>query len=312
MPTGRMPAPTTIVIDGPRVTGEAGPDGRQRLVTDPIDPGQTFDDAIPSWNVRGDFRALIRVRRCASGAWSDWHSIGSWGDAPPAPRIHDGVNVDIDRLRAAEPLSAVQLAFDSLNLVSVDRVSVCVGTGRVHDAPPTSLTAVRLDVPARSQHDAPENIARRICSPTCVAMVLAYFGIDVPTERVADACFDAEHDVYGNWNRAIQTAYSFGVSGSVQRFATWEAPSALLHAGRPIVASIAFESGALPGAPLPRTDGHLVVIRGVDGDAILVNDPAAPRDAVSTRYPLDALGRAWFGHGGVAYVLDGKRPGPPL
>ena len=52
------------------------------------------------------------------------------------------------------------------------------------------------------------------------------------------------------------------------------------------------------------TGGHLVVVTGVDGDSVLVNDPAAPyHGVVSRRYPLDAFSRAWFRHRGAVYIL---------
>jgi hypothetical protein len=63
--------------------------------------------------------------------------------------------------------------------------------------------------------------------------------------------------------------------------------------------------GELSGAPYPSTSGHLIVIVGFDGDGdVWVNDPAAPAaKSVRRRYDREELGRAWFGHGGVAYVL---------
>ncbi len=62
------------------------------------------------------------------------------------------------------------------------------------------------------------------------------------------------------------------------------------------------EDGEIPGAPLARSDGHLVVLRGIDpnGDA-LVNDPARP--GVAAVYPRAAFERVWLAHGGIAFAV---------
>ena len=52
------------------------------------------------------------------------------------------------------------------------------------------------------------------------------------------------------------------------------------------------------------TAGHLVVVHGLEGDSVLVNDPAAPHHgAVNRRYPVTAFSEAWFRHRGAAYIL---------
>ena len=135
-------------------------------------------------------------------------------------------------------------------------------------------------------------------------MVLAYHGVDVPTTDVAARAYDETHDIYGNWPRAIQTAWSFGVPGYLARFDGWGPVERLVASGSPVVVSIRVAEGELAGAPYASTSGHLLVVVGFEPDAVLVNDPAAP-DAASVRrkYARDELGRAWLGHGGVAYVL---------
>jgi hypothetical protein len=77
--------------------------------------------------------------------------------------------------------------------------------------------------------------------------------------------------------------------------------------GVPVVANIAWKRGELSGAPIPESDGHLLVIRGFDpsGD-VIVNDPAG-RDGSRVRrvYRRDEFAWAWFcsGSGGVAYLV---------
>ena len=93
--------------------------------------------------------------------------------------------------------------------------------------------------------------------------------------------------------------------GYLARFADWGAVRRSIAAGQPLVISIRFREGELPGAPIPSTAGHLIVVTGFapNGD-VLVNDPAAPAAAeVPRSYRRVDLEKAWLQKGGVAYVL---------
>jgi hypothetical protein len=136
-------------------------------------------------------------------------------------------------------------------------------------------------------------------------MVMEYRGVAEATARVAGRLYDARHDLYGNWTRAIQGAYSFGVPGYLCRFSGLDQAEELVERGQPLVASIRTTEGTLTGAPYPSTTGHLLVILGFDerGD-VIVNDPAAASSAgVLRTYARDELEQAWIDNGGVAYVF---------
>jgi hypothetical protein len=144
----------------------------------------------------------------------------------------------------------------------------------------------------------------RICSPTSVAMVLGAIGTRATAAEVAAAAYCAEHDRYGVWPAGVWAASRRGALGYVVAIGSWECARELLARGIPLVLSEAHGPGGLPGSPLPETDGHLLVLRGLRGGRALVNDPAAPSaDGVPMEYDLGDLGRAWLGHGGIAYVL---------
>jgi hypothetical protein len=72
--------------------------------------------------------------------------------------------------------------------------------------------------------------------------------------------------------------------------------------------SIGWAVGELDGVHLPKSNGHIVVLRGFTrtGNPI-INDPAARTDAgVRTIYNRAQFERAWIGHsGGVIYVIEG-------
>ncbi|MBK7874772.1 MAG: C39 family peptidase [Planctomycetes bacterium] len=278
-----------------------------------------------------------------AGAWSPWLHVGDWGEPVPGERVlsFDGGKVDVDAFTGARLFGRVQLRVRAaraagakldagpatVESVVLERVSVCV-SDRESDAEavfaawnakhpgvgcvPTGGTGsphpgrgVALDVPFRSQKSEDPAIASRICSPTSLAMVLAYRGVDVPTAEVARVCYDAEHALYGNWTRAIQGAFTLGVPGYLTRFGGWRDVERTLARGEPLVISIGVKKGQLTGAPYESTSGHLLVLRGFDknGDG-LVNDPAAV-DAKRGRctYKRSELETCWLARGGTAYVL---------
>jgi hypothetical protein len=77
---------------------------------------------------------------------------------------------------------------------------------------------------------------------------------------------------------------------------------AILSLHVPLALSIAWEENELPGSPLPRSDGHILVVRGFDRDGnVLVNDPALPD--IAGVYPRVAFEMLWLRAGGIAYVV---------
>ncbi len=79
-----------------------------------------------------------------------------------------------------------------------------------------------------------------------------------------------------------------------------------IAAGVPLALSYAWPDGGLTGAPIPSSDGHLVVLVGFDamGNPV-INDPAAPSDhAVQQVYDRAELETLWLEHsGGMVYVM---------
>ncbi len=152
------------------------------------------------------------------------------------------------------------------------------------------------------------------CSPTSTSMLLAYWArrlgrpdLVVSVPAAARGVYDWTYDGGGNWPFNVSYAASFaGMDGYVARFPSLAALRPWLAAGVPLALSISFGAGELPGAPLPSTPGHLLVLRGFTpaGDPI-VNDPAAPDDdAVRLVYPRAAFEHAWLtGSGGTTYVI---------
>ena len=95
-------------------------------------------------------------------------------------------------------------------------------------------------------------------------------------DEVARRTYDAAYEGTGNWPFNTAYAASRGLSAFVTRLRSLSEAESLVAAGIPVIASVSFSSGALYGAPISSTAGHLLVIVGftATGD-VVVNDPAA-------------------------------------
>jgi hypothetical protein len=311
--------------DSPPAEGQGG-----RRTWPPVDcRAAPFTRLVASWNAAAPAGTVITpaVRVRVAGRWSPWYSLAHWGTGlhpetgEPLPRSlpvqPDGPGsawVDIDTLRLKEDREAdafqmrVRLrghggALPRLHLLAVTTYRADPpGAGQAR----AGGGAFRLPVPERSQQVEAPDIAGLICSPTCVGMVLAYYGLDRPTTAVAAGVRDAYgEETYGNWPFNTAYAATHGLRATVRHFPDLDAVEAELRAGRPVILSVAWEPGDLPAAPIPRSSGHLIVATGVDehGD-FYVNDPAAdPRQGqpVARRYSRAHLARAFRG---IGYVIE--------
>lgn len=315
------------------VTGEAA----EMIHTSPeLAAPLKFNEALASWNIDAPdgaaFSVEIRVGRAYVDWWSPWLHIGDWGAPPPAeqrvtefkppPEDDEGKypagKIDIDYFRAAERFDRIQYRVRAAGPVQIARFALCLSdtTGLPESIPTSAAEApsaaaqhgpLRLAVPFRSQKAEDPSIAGRICSPTSVAMVMAYHGVERPTAEVAAACLDPLHGIYGCWPRNVQAAYAFGVPGYLTRFSDWGDVERTLAAGQPLIISIRVDKeGGLRGAPYRTTDGHLLVVCGFDAHGNLeVCDPAASTpERGMTRYARAELEECWMrATGGVTYVL---------
>lgn len=262
-------------------------------------------DGWPSFR----FEASVRTM----GVWSPWVGATSLGRASfdPITMHAQGLRSDIDVFLVSPPAECVRVRLrvraDDAQAIVGGRWLVTLSASDLDraSAPRANGKRVRaLAVPPLSQMAAPPTLGHRICSPTCVAMVLGYWGKRVEVTELAAEMFHPAHDLYGVWPAAIGAAARRGILGYLLRFPDWTSAVWCLERGLPIIASIRYAESELIGAPLAQTDGHLVVLTGCDGDDVDVNDPAAPaRDSVARRYRRDQLSRVWLDRGGVGYVL---------
>ncbi|MBK6942460.1 MAG: C39 family peptidase [Planctomycetes bacterium] len=282
-----------------------------------------FNEVLLSWNVDvpvgGGFVVDARVRANqedgSPGPWSPWLRFGRGGAdvATDAVTSFDGGTVDVDVFRGKTRFSAIQARVETAGVepVRVARWAFCLSDTSAERGSSMACWAAaphpgrRFAVPYRSQRDEDPALASRVCSPTCVTMVLGYRGVETTTAEVARRAFDAEHDVYGNWPNAIQAAYSLGVPGYLTRIADVHGARFMVGGGQPLIVSVGFENGALRGSPMRSTKGHLIVLTGVDANGdFFANDPAAENaERGQCVYRAEDLERVWIQRNGVAYVL---------
>jgi len=254
---------------------------------------------VLSWNThsrsgRLEFR-LLRAGQ-PEGEWLDlaeWQPTGSKSFSPE----HAGTRVDIDVIRAAPPFAGIA------GRARGEDFEVLAFSSPVRSRPslPYARDALILDVPARSQY-VDEYADRGWCSPASLSMINAYHGIDQSVAETAQEVFDRAYNGTGNWMFNVAYSGRLGLRGVVAHLCNLDHAQRLIERNLPLAISYSWRDGELPGAPLPHSDGHLVVLRGFtrDGDCA-INDPAAPH--VRAVYPRGAIEAIWQRNEGVAYVV---------
>jgi hypothetical protein len=321
-------------------------------------PGFGFTELVPSWDARTPEGTFVRVQlrgRTSDGRTSSWDDLGRWAADDRADRqfrrtsrgsqTDDLARVATDTFVTATPMTSWQVRVTLLREVGsaatprVDAVgavaSAIPASTAVRTSRPRSTTPVELPVPMFSQmvHDghfpAYGGGGEAWCSPTSLAMVLAYYEAlpgeaetawvgrghpDRVVDHVARMTYDHGYDGTGNW--PFNTAYAATLTHKafVTRFMSLRGVESLVRAGVPVVTSLTFGPGQLTGAPISSTNGHLLVVVGftADGD-VVVNDPAAASNASVRRvYDRAQFENAWLkrgpagGSGGIGYVVRDK------
>ncbi len=316
-------------LTGVRVRTEAGQrSGWSGSVESPVvETAQPFDSAIPSWNARTPPGSWLQVDlrvRLGDARWTRYYTVAVWATDGGTVRRHSvagqddadaQVATDTLRLRGQAAARAFQhrltlFTADERATPSVRSVSVVTSDSQREPAG-LALTGDRtawgteLSVPERSQR-VRGDAAGGWCSPTAAAMVLGFWDHPVTVPTAAEATYDHVYAGTGNWAFNTAWAATYGLEAFVTRLGSLVQVESWIRAGAPVIISLAFGPGDLPGAPIESSDGHLIVVRGFDsaGD-VIVNDPAGRSDSDVRRiYDRSTLESLWLrSSGGIAYLI---------
>ncbi|HRK45816.1 MAG TPA: C39 family peptidase, partial [Nocardioides sp.] len=292
----------------------------------PVAPGFAFTQLVASWSASTPRNSWVEIRARLTGATTGrWMVLGRWASSDKhvrrtsVPDQSDALGrVDVDTWKASSAgASSYQLQVRLMRRAGAGSASPTVAmlgavASRLPSSAPAASTPVAargvvLDVPRYSQMVHRGDFAQyggggeAWCSPTSTAMVLGYYGRlpsgsalawvgarpDPWVDEVARRTYDASYEGTGNWPFNTAYAASRGLSAFVTRLRSLTEAESLVAAGIPVIASVSFSSGALSGAPISSTAGHLLVIVGftASGD-VVVNDPAA-KSAAGVRRTYD-------------------------
>ena len=309
-----------------------------------------FSRLIPSWNADTPAGTSIEIEAQVrfGSRETRWWRMGLWAaDDADVQRTSfrgqedaDG-RVATDTLHLSAPATGYRVrvtlvrAPGSFQTPVVRLVAAVVSDGPGTPGAPGAGAIAELAVPRYSQEihagEYPQfsGGGEAWCSPTSTEMVVEYWGrrpsaadvawiapaIQDPTvAHAARATYDAAYRGTGNW--PFNTAYAarYGLRAFVTQLRSLAEAERFIGAGIPLVASLSWRAGELPGFYLGLgSNGHLLVITGFSptGD-VIVNDPAAVSNAAVRRvYPRAAFERSWLGgSGGVVYVIH--PPNTPL
>jgi len=160
--------------------------------------------------------------------------------------------------------------------------------------------------PVCREQYADKNLRGKICSPCALKTVLDYYGKKVSLEDTVKGVYDEEAGIYGTWPLNTAFASQQGLGAGVVRCCSLAQAEGELYKGRPLIVSIAYKEGKLKNAAVKSTEGHLVVICGIDkkGDIIVMDSAAKDENSVRRIYNRKEFAAAWLKNKkGIAYAI---------
>lgn len=280
-----------------------------------------FTNLVMSWQSKTHENVSIEVwvKIRAEGRWSSWFSYGKWSDQGNNTGSFSGqkdilATLDVDLLLVNRGHADALCVRVELFRKDIKTLTPVFGNYYMAFKPSESgvkapfvdkVVDISLKVQAYSQLDIPE-IGNKICSPTCLAMVMAYYGLEKQITDTAKGVMDNGTGIYGNWSYNVAYANERGFKSHVERLENLHEISLYLKEGIPLIASIKVKDlEALHGVYQTYPSGHLVVITGLfykEGQYYFrVNDPAASTsDKVPRVYLVEEFLKVW---NGIVYVI---------
>lgn len=276
---------------------------------------ELFDELVVSWNARTPGRSTIKVevQIRVNGHWSNFYPLALWNQETTGgsfSKEDELARTLIDLIQIKEPNLAdayrIRVWMRRTLFKEMPRILGLFGTTRnsktFHLKLSQGIDPIELDVPTRSQMIHHKAYANQICSPTCCGMLLAYYGIHVPTDEMIWQVQDKTTGIFGNWPFNTAALCTYGFTARVEMIEDLSEVLQEVETGKPIITGIRYQEGELEYAAISKTTGHIIIIVGYEGDYIIVNDSAAPSNGeVRRRYRVDQFLKVCSG---VFYRVD--------
>ena len=289
-------------------------EGDRAAISRPQKAPFAFSSLVASANLGAFFdgSVLLEVQVGNGLLWSPFFKLGFVSDSFSQSfpnQLNAWGDVKIDELVLTNPVRYYRLRVrmkGKVPLLSFG-ISGVNASFRYDAAQAAQLPPGRFEMPVWpiSQKEQFAAVKNRICSPTSLCMALNALGRPIALSQVLQNVYDPAADIFGNW--FFNTAYASRQKLDVHfwRFNALSQLPAYCNSDGLVVASIAYNEGELPQAAQPKTDGHLVLIRGWKDGKILVADPAAETAATVLRaYDAEPFARAWLKNKqGASYIL---------
>ena len=137
-----------------------------------------------------------------------------------------------------------------------------------------------LDVPYHKQQN------WYTCGPTCLRMLLEYFGISASEEDVTKACKTTELGTTPS--QLVKGSDILGLDADALKYEDLEDLKHTLKSGNPVI--VLLDAGILYGGI--QGFGHFVVVTGFDSNDIIYHDPDIP-DGQDARCSIEIFMQAW-------------------
>lgn len=277
-----------------------------------------FDSLVPSLNIiykSKDAAALVQVAVKTEQGWSGLYKLFylSKNYKKTFSNLKDKfISRQADTILPRKKATAFKLQITVLGQAKINLVTAALTNKNIKHNTELSLESlgvkdIELHVKAISQKEYKiKSLRDEICSPTSLTMALNYFGKKVSLDNVIKGVYDEGAKIYGTW--PFNTAYAgeLGLKCCVVRCASLSQAEAEIYQARPLIISVSFKNGELKNAPIKKTDGHLIILTGLDenGDFIAI-DPAAKTAKTARRiYSRKDLAKVWLKNKrGLAYAF---------
>lgn len=290
----------------------------QVFVSKPIKTPFDFDSLVPSLNIiykSKDAAILLQVAVKTEKGWSEFYKLFylSKNYKKTFSDLKDKfITRQADTILPSKKANAFKVQITVLGQAKINLITAALTNKNIKHNAELSLESlgvknIELPIKPLSQKEYKvKSLRNEICSPTSLTMALNYFGKKVNLSDTVKGVFDEGAKIYGTW--PLNTAYAgeLGLKCCVTRCSSLAQAEAEIYQGRPLVISVSFKNGELKNAPVKSTDGHLILLTGLDenGNFIAFDPAAKTAKQVRRIYRRKDLAKVWLKNKrGLAYAF---------